>query len=128
MICSTGRRFEFNRGQRFFSLSLFGPISFLGLSLRRYYLNHNICLIVLSGQTLLVTPSLFSFYIYTALQHTALTSIFNFTRPLGVFHQEKTVFRLPSIIPYMARRQKSCFCVFKYRSSSTTDMFSLLHS
>ena len=47
-----------------------------------------------------------------------LTTVFNFTRPLGIFHQEKTVFRLPSIIPYMVRRQNfSCrskgFCVFK---------------
>ena len=27
-----------------------------------------------------------------------ITTVFNFTRPLGVFHQKKTVFRLPSII------------------------------
>ena len=38
-----------------------------------------------------------------------VTTVFNFTRPLGVFHQKKIVFRLPSIIPYMARRQNfSC--------------------
>ena len=68
MICSGGRGFEPHRAQRFFSLSLHGPISFLGLMLSRNYLglsehfnlsllNLNICLIVL-GQTLLVTPSL----------------------------------------------------------------------
>ena len=55
----------------------------------------------------------------------AITTVFNFTRLLGVFHQEKIVFRLPSIIPYMARRQnvscRSCNFVFlKYRSSSAT--------
>ena len=55
---------------RGFSLSPCEPISCLGQSLRRYYfgmfiqhfnipeLNHYICLIVLSGQTLLVIPSL----------------------------------------------------------------------
>ena len=53
-----------------FALSPYEPISFLGLSLRRYYLGyslehfnlpqlyHYICLTVLSGQALLVTPSL----------------------------------------------------------------------
>ena len=53
-----------------FALSPCEPISILGLSLRRYYLGysleyfnlpqlyHYICLTVLSGQTLLVTPSL----------------------------------------------------------------------
>ena len=58
-------------------------------------------------------------------------------RPLGVFHQEKIVFRLPSITPYMVRRQnfscRSCFVFLKYRSSSGPQqilrkMFSLLHS
>ena len=60
-----------------------------------------------------------------------ITTVFNFTRPLGVFHQDKIVFRLPSIIPYMVRRQNfSCrfcklakdFAFLKYRSSSTTDI------
>ena len=58
-----GRGFQSHRGQKFFVFPC-GPISFLGLTLRRYehfslpHLNHYICLIVLSGQTLLVTPSL----------------------------------------------------------------------
>ena len=52
------------------------------------------------------------------LQSVHVTTVFNFTRPLGIFHQEKTVFRLPSIIPYMVRRQNFShrskgFCVFK---------------
>ena len=60
-----------------------------------------------------------------------LTTVFNFARPLGVFHQEKIVFWLPSIIPYMARRQnfpcRSCklandFVSLTYRLSSTTDI------
>ena len=42
-------------------------------------------------------------------QNVELPPFSNFTRPLGVFHQEKIVFRLPSIIPYMACRQNfSC--------------------
>ena len=57
-------------GSEIFSLSPCEPISFLGLLLSRYYsgylfehfnlphLNHSICLIALSGKTLLVTPSL----------------------------------------------------------------------
>ena len=40
MICSGGRGFEPHRGQRFFSLSPCGPISFLGLTIRRYYLGY----------------------------------------------------------------------------------------
>ena len=40
VICSWGRGFESQRGQRFFSLSPCGPIFFLGLSLRRYYLGY----------------------------------------------------------------------------------------
>ena len=55
------------------------------------------------------------------------TTVFNFTLPLGIFHQEKTVFRLPSIIPYMVRQKTSLvglkdFVFLKYRSSSTTDI------
>ena len=67
VICSRGRRFESRQGQRFFLFTPCEPISFLGLPLRRYYLgyllehfnlpnlNHYICLIVISGQTLQVT-------------------------------------------------------------------------
>ena len=36
--CSGGRGFEPHRGQRFFSLSPCGPISYLGLTLSRNYL------------------------------------------------------------------------------------------
>ena len=59
---------------------------------------------------------------HKASLYESATTVFNFTRPLGVFHQEKIVFWLPSIIPYMARRQnfllsvlQTCkgFCVFK---------------
>ena len=56
VICSRGRGFESHRCQRFFLLSPCGSISFLELSLRRYYLeylhststhlNHFLCLLV----------------------------------------------------------------------------------
>ena len=73
---------------KIFSLSPCGPISFLGLTLSRNYLellehfnltqlNLNICLIVLSGQTLLVTPSLT--YSFAANYH------LNFPRPAPIW-------------------------------------------
>ena len=60
-----------------------------------------------------------------------VTIVFNFARPLGIFHQEKIVFRLPSIIPYIARRPICTVSIcklakdsvfLKYRSLSTTDI------
>ena len=40
MICFGGRGFDTHRDQRIFSLSPCGPISFLGLTLSRYYLGY----------------------------------------------------------------------------------------
>ena len=67
-----------------------------------------------------------------------ITIVFNFTQPLGVFHQEEIVFRLPSIIPYMVRRQnvscrscklaKSKISVIVHWQQILRKMFSLLHS
>ena len=52
-----------------------------------------------------------------SMKKVSFTTVFNFTRSLGIFHQEKIVFRLLSIIPYIARRQnfscQSCNCVYK---------------
>ena len=41
VICSGGRMFEPHRGQRFFSLSPCGSISFLGLKFRKDYLGYS---------------------------------------------------------------------------------------
>ena len=104
-LCESFLKFDAN-------LVMFTTINIYDTILNKYYVHHILKICICTGMTATT-----KFVLCHTRQHLPPFSILR--DRLGGFHQEKIVFWLPSIIPYMARRQnfscRSCIsvCVFK---------------